>query len=159
MTEYKLARSHGRDVNMISAIEKVSFIDPWSRDSIERIIGSKNSCCISAIAGDRIVGYGFSRTVVDECEILDLAVSPKYKRQGIGKAVLEKMLECARNAGAETAYLEVREGNPAAIALYEGVGFSVIGRRKNYYRYPTEDALIMSLKLTEGGDKNDNSGD
>ena len=159
MTEYKLMRSHERDINMISAIEKVSFVDPWSRDSIERIIGSKNGCCISAISGDVVVGYGFSRTVVDECEILDLSVSPKFRRQGIGKAVLEKMLEGAKSAGAETAYLEVREGNKAALALYEEVGFSVTGRRKNYYRYPTEDALIMSLKLSEGGDKNDNSGD
>lgn len=159
MTDYKLLRSRERDINMISAIEKVSFIDPWSRDSIERIIGSKNGCCISAVAGDVVVGYGFSRTVADECEVLDLAVSPKYKRQGIGKAVLAKMLECAKDAGAATVYLEVREGNSAAKALYEGAGFSVIGRRKNYYRYPTEDALIMSLKLTEGGDNNDNPGD
>lgn len=156
MGDYTIRPSAMRDVDMMSAIERVCFTVPWSRDSIERAIKSKTSYCVSVLYDNVVVGYGFSRTVVDEGEILNLVVSPKHRRHGLGRLILDEMLKVAVSRGAKTAYLEVRESNKAAASLYEAEGFTVVGRRKNYYKFPTEDAVLMAKDLV-GGEKNDNS--
>ena len=146
------------DVDMMSAIERVCFTVPWSRDSIEHSIRSKNSYCVSVILDGVVVAYGISHTASDEGEILNLVVSPKHRRRGLGRAILSDMLKVCAARGAKNVYLEVRESNTGASALYEKAGFAVTGRRKNYYKYPTEDAVLMAKSLS-GGDDNDNSCD
>ena len=156
MSGYTKRPSELRDVDMMSAIERVCFTVPWSRESIEQTVKSDAAYCVSVLCGDDVVGYGFSVTVADESEILNLAVSPEHRRRGIGRLILDEMLKGAASSGAKTAYLEVRESNKAASALYESEGFTVVGRRKNYYKLPTEDAVIMA-KVLVGGADNDNS--
>ena len=157
MNDYTIRPSSMCDVDMMSTIEKACFTVPWSRDSIERAIKSNTSYCVSVLYGGIVVGFGFSRTVVDECEILNLVVSPKHRRQGIGSLILNEMLKYSVSRGAKTSYLEVRASNEAASELYLKTGYTVVGRRKNYYRYPTEDAVLMAKDLTVGGADNDNT--
>jgi ribosomal-protein-alanine N-acetyltransferase len=82
-----------------------------------------------------------------EMEILNLAVPPRMRREGVASQLLDGALAAARNSGAEQAFLEVRASNAAAIALYERLGFRLAGRRKGYYKEPVEDALVLSLAL------------
>ena len=85
-----------------------------------------------------------ARSVSGEAEILNLAVTPGWRRRGLGRRLVETAIEAARAAGATRIFLEVRESNGAALALYAALGFLEAGRRRNYYRAPEEDALILS---------------
>lgn len=89
--------------------------------------------------------------VADEFEIDNVAVAPDWRRFGIGSILLEAALQAASQKGALQAFLEVRASNCAACSLYEKIGFTVAGRRKNYYRDPIEDALVLSRKITKVG--------
>jgi ribosomal-protein-alanine N-acetyltransferase len=84
----------------------------------------------------------------DEGEIADLAVAPWARRRGVGGLLLDLAAADARDVGVRTLYLEVRESNAAAIALYESRGFGTIGRRRQYYRHPMEDALVLRRDLS-----------
>ena len=101
-----------------------------------------------ASAAIAIEGFLVARQASGEIEILNLAVLPEARRQGIGKRLLETSLRWAKENGASQAFLEVRASNDAAIKFYEGQGFHQAGRRKNYYQSPTEDALQLSTRIT-----------
>jgi ribosomal-protein-alanine N-acetyltransferase len=94
-----------------------------------------------------IAGYLVARLTAGELHLNNLAVRQSYRRRGVGTALLGRISEAAKRAGAFTAFLEVRAGNSAAKAFYEHSGFVVVGRRRQYYSAPAEDALIMSLQL------------
>jgi ribosomal-protein-alanine N-acetyltransferase len=94
-----------------------------------------------------LAGYIIARLSGDELHINNVAVRDDSRRQGIGGALLRRILEEGRQSGALTAFLEVRSGNAVAQALYERGGFRLVGRRTNYYSEPVEDALIMSVRL------------
>jgi len=147
--------SHG-DLDAMEAIERECFSDPWSRESLRGAVDADAALCFTAQSGETVVGYGMIYVVSDESEILNIAVSPSERRCGAGSALMKKMLTEASERGAAVVYLEVRESNEAAISLYEKFGFSVLGRRKNYYKYPTEDALLMARVLSADGVDNDN---
>ena len=94
-----------------------------------------------------VTGFLVARQAADEFEILNIAVSPAFRRQGVASALLSAAVNDAEGCGAKAAYLEVRASNVAAIGLYEQHGFVATGRRKGYYSSPAEDALILSLVL------------
>lgn len=96
---------------------------------------------------DAILGLVAFRVVAAEAEILNVAVSLEFRRQGIGRLLIDYALAEARSAGAKHAFLEVRESNVAARGLYARLGFSEAGRRRGYYRNPVEDALLLSRAL------------
>jgi ribosomal-protein-alanine N-acetyltransferase len=98
-----------------------------------------------AEADDEIVGYSVGLPEVDEGEILNLAVAPAGRRHGVGRALVEHVLEALIARGARQVYLEVRESNAPARALYAGRGFKEVGRRTQYYRRPVEDAIVLRL--------------
>jgi ribosomal-protein-alanine N-acetyltransferase len=95
----------------------------------------------------RIKGFIASRLIADELHVNNVAVRNEYRRLGIGSALLETVLEESRRMGAQLAFLEVRASNVPAQALYTRCGFSITGRRRNYYSGPTEDALVMSRTI------------
>jgi len=95
----------------------------------------------------RVAGYAFASIVADEGEILNLAVEPGVRRHGLGRLLLEAVLDLCRREGAATVYLEVRASNAAALHLYERAGFHSVSTRRGYYRNPTENALTMTLRL------------
>ena len=95
---------------------------------------------------NNIIGYIGIWTLLDECQINKIAVMPEKRKIGIGKTILNHAIELTRDMGVKSWYLEVRESNTAAQALYRSAGFSSVGTRKNYYINPVEDAVLMSLE-------------
>ena len=132
------------DVDAIAAIEKRAFSDPWSANSFRALFG--NPLVHFAIAEDatgRILGYVVAWFVVDEAEIANLAVADDARRAGVGATLLDHAIGAAQQRHCQVVFLEVRESNAAARALYASRGFQVAGRRLKYYRKPVEDALIL----------------
>ena len=103
----------------------------------------------SDVPSIEIAGYIVARETAGELHINNVAVREPYRRRGIGRALLSRIVDEARQLGVTTAFLEVRSGNEAAQALYEQCGFKAIARRSNYYSDPGEDAVVMSLVLKQ----------
>lgn len=138
------------DVQLVSEIEKDAFADPWSRSAFERFILEKDERVlfdVACLADGSVVGYVVAWFIMDEGEIANLAVAPGARSQGIGTLLLVTAITEARARDVGTIYLEVRDSNVAARALYASHGFVEIGRRRRYYRRPVEDALVLRLVL------------
>ena len=136
------------DVPEVAAIEEASYIEPWTPGIFDDCIRVGYSCWVWEAHG-RVVGYGVMATGAGEAHILNLVMAGDSRRGGLGRRMLEHLIGLARRHAAVAAYLEVRPSNTAAVALYQGLGFREVGRRKDYY--PTEegreDALVLSLRL------------
>jgi len=130
-------------VAQIAQLETICFSDPWSEKSIASELDNKLSFWLTAMDGDRLAGYIGSQTVMDETDMMNVAVHPDFRRKGIAEALVNTLVEELKKKGSHCLTLEVRASNSPAISLYEKLGFSEIGRRKNYYRNPREDALIL----------------
>ena len=137
-----------KDIEDIARIENSCFSVPWSLDAIEQeICENKLAKFFIACDGeDNVVGFIGIWTLIDECQINKVAVLPEKRKLGIGKAILNHVLELTREQGIKSWYLEVRESNIAAKALYKSAGFSSVGIRKGYYVEPIEDAVLMNLE-------------
>ena len=136
------------DLADIAVLERACYADPWPASAFASL--PDNARVFFTVARDsrgRIAGYVVAWYVMDEGELANLAVAPDVRRLGIGRALLDAMLEDARGRGIANVYLEVRESNTAARQLYATRGFSEIGRRRQYYRSPIEDALILRRTL------------
>lgn len=134
-------------VAQVVALEKRCFSDPWSEKSIEFELYNPLSAWLVAETDGVVTGYIGAQSVPPEADVMNLAVSPDCRRQGIGAKLLCAMFELLHGKGIETLFLEVRPSNSAAIALYEANGFVQVGRRPKYYVNPTEDALILRKEL------------
>ena len=130
-------------VAQIAALEKICFSDPWSERSIASELDNKLAFWLVATEGETVAGYIGSQTVMEETDMMNVAVHPDFRRQGIAEALVSSLVEHLKAMGSHCLTLEVRASNAPAIALYEKLGFAEIGRRKNYYRNPREDALIL----------------
>lgn len=137
------------DVDDVAAIERRAFSDPWSAGSFRALFG--NPLVDFAVAEDavtgRILGYVVAWFVVDEAEIANLAVADDVRRGGVGSRLLDHALDAAARRKCRVVFLEVRESNTAAQALYASRRFAVAGRRTRYYRKPVEDALVLRREL------------
>ena len=130
-------------VPFVAELEKICFSDPWSERSIASELDNQLAFWLVATEGDTVSGYIGSQTVMDETDMMNVAVHPDFRRRGIAETLVTGLVEELKNNGSHCLTLEVRASNAPAIALYEKLGFSEIGRRKNYYRNPREDALIL----------------
>ena len=130
-------------VAQIAELEKRCFSDPWSANSIASELDNKLAFWLVATEGETVAGYIGSQTVMDETDMMNVAVHPDFRRKGIAETLVSGLVENLQKMGSHCLTLEVRASNAPAIALYEKLGFSEIGRRKNYYRNPREDALIL----------------
>ena len=130
-------------VSQIAELEKLCFSDPWSEKSIETELSCRLSVWLVALEGEQVVGYVGSQTVIDESDMMNIAVHPGFRRRGIAEALVAELEAALRQRGSRALTLEVRDSNAPAIALYEKLGFSQVGLRKNYYRNPKEDARIL----------------
>ena len=132
----------------VAELERICFPDPWSRNMLAEELDNALSAFLVALDGDgKVVGYAGLQVILDEGYITNVAVFPPYRRQGVADALLGRLLQTARTMGLQTVTLEVRAGNAAAVALYHKWGFLPVGRRKNYYTAPTEDAILMTVTL------------
>ncbi|MBO5868002.1 MAG: ribosomal protein S18-alanine N-acetyltransferase [Oscillospiraceae bacterium] len=135
------------DVEAIAELEKLCFSDPWSVNSIASELNNPLSYWLVAEVDDVIAGYVGSQSVLDAADMMNLAVSPDFRQQGIGQALVNALVEYLQQKKLIALLLEVRVSNIPAISLYEKMGFVQIGRRPNYYRNPREDALILRKEL------------
>lgn len=131
------------NLGQIAQIEKASFSMPWSEKSFEEALDNPNAFYVVAEEEGRVAGYCGAYLILDEADVNQVAVDSSRRNQGIGKKLMEALLERLEQAGASAVTLEVRKSNQAAIALYESLGFATEGIRKNFYEKPVEDALIM----------------
>jgi ribosomal-protein-alanine N-acetyltransferase len=136
------------DLDAVLALEVTAFADPWVRQAFEAALQERHARFrVARDADGALVGYVVAWFVLDEGEIANLAVDPSARRRGIGHALLEAIISEAREARVSRLFLEVRESNSAARALYESRGFTAIARRARYYRKPVEDAIVLRLDL------------
>ena len=130
-------------VSQVAALEAICFIDPWSEKSVASELNNPLSLWLVALDGDRVAGYVGSQSVLGESDMMNVAVHPDYRRRGIAEQLCLALVEALKEKGNHCLTLEVRSSNEPAKALYERLGFGQIGLRKNYYRNPREDALIL----------------
>ena len=136
-------------VPAVAALEAVSFSTPWSESAIRSELDNAWAIWLTAIEGNQLVGYLGVQYGPDGGDIMTIATDPAWQGQGIAKALIAAMTDIFRQKGLSWLTLEVRPSNSPAMALYESLGFRQVGRRKNYYRNPTEDALLLTLWLKE----------
>ncbi len=130
-------------VPQIAQLEKRCFSDPWSEKSIASELENPLSVWLVAVDGGQLIGYVGSQTVLGETDMMNLAVAPEARRQGTGRALVLALVDALTEKGSHSLMLEVRVSNTPAQKLYEGLGFSQVGRRPKYYVNPREDALIL----------------
>ena len=135
------------DVLAAHELDVLSFTLPWPERSLRyEITGNPAARCWAAELDNRLVGMLVLWMILDEAHIATIATHPDFRRQGIAKRLLVEALESAYNEGAQTALLEVRAGNEAALKMYARFGFEEVGNRKRYYKDNNEDAVLMTLK-------------
>lgn len=134
----------------IVAIEKAAFSDPWSMRSFREALGhpAVYFACARSSAGE-VRGYVVAWFVADQGEIANLAVAPEGWGSGIGRALLDAAVKEARAREIEMVFLEVRDSNQRARRLYQSSGFEEVGRRREYYRRPVEDAIVLRRTLRQ----------
>lgn len=127
----------------VAGLEKLCFSDPWSENSIASELCNPLSLWLVAEAAGAVVGYVGSQTVMDETDMMNIAVHPDCRRQGIAAALVNALVASLQDMGSHSLTLEVRASNAPARALYDMLGFQQVGLRRNYYHNPKEDALIL----------------
>ena len=135
----------------VAELERICFSVPWSRNMLAEELGNALSAFLVALDDSgKVVGYAGVQVVLDEGYITNIAVRPECRRQGIAKKLLKVFLDFAQAHQLAFLSLEVRASNYDAIALYGSRGFRSVGRRKNYYEHPKEDAIIMTKEFDYG---------
>ena len=140
MNIIKMSPDH---VSQVAYLETVCFHDPWSEKSIASELDNILSLWLVALEGEEVIGYVGSQTVLGWSDMMNVAVHPDHRRKGVGEKLVTALEEALKAQESTCLTLEVRASNEPAKALYEKLGFIEVGRRKNYYRNPKEDALIM----------------
>ena len=131
-------------VSQVAELEKLCFgTEAWSEKSVASELTNRLSLWLVALDGERVSGYVGSQSVLGESDMMNVAVHPDYRRQGIAEKLCLALVEALKEKGNHCLTLEVRASNEPAKALYEKLGFIQVGLRKNYYRNPREDACIL----------------
>jgi ribosomal-protein-alanine N-acetyltransferase len=150
---YEIGQTTTHDLTEVVEIEETSGLSRWGWDSYNAELSRPESIMLVArgprpdAAGKWLYGFVAARLNADELHINNIGVRDEVRRYGLGSALLCVALDVGRRMGASSAVLEVRAGNLPALGLYGRSGFEVVGRRRNYYRNPPEDALVMRARL------------
>jgi len=135
------------DIPSLSRQEKECFSDPWSESALEDFFRLPHGLILIYEEEGKIIGSLIASLLAGEGEILRVATAKEKRGRGIGTLLMTALLEEGKKRGIEAFFLEVREKNLAARTLYEKTGFQKSGRRKNYYRFPTEDACLYQIQV------------
>ena len=141
------------DAQAVASLEKAAFSDPWSEESLLGMTDSVFYHLLCAAEDGEVCGYLAASSVAGENEILRIAVSGSHRRRGIGASLLDSFIKERTTEGDSEFFLEVRASNAPAIGLYTSLGFEFCGRRENYYKNPTEDAVLMRLSVPQKTDE------
>lgn len=148
---YVIERMREEDLREVVEIEESSGLNRWGYDAYRReLLKNDNSVMLVArnlTPGPSIVGFFAGWTVEDELHVNNIAAHTQFRRMGIGRSLLTAGIEEGTNRAVAFVLLEVRASNEAAQSLYRHMGFTYIGRRRDYYRFPTEDAFVMKLEI------------
>ena len=136
----EIVRMNESHVSAVAELERQNFSEPWPEIAVRSELTNKLALWLVALDGEEVVGYVGSQTVLQEADMMNIAVADSHRRRGIARLLVEELI---RQLDAYQLTLEVRASNAPAIALYEALGFAQVGRRKNYYFKPKEDALIL----------------
>ena len=152
MNNIKIVPMNADHLESLERLERICFSRPWSRKMLAEEL--ENQCAAFLVAEDAVtddvLGYAGLLVAADEGYITNVAVRPECRRQGIAGKLLQVFLDFAQGNHLAFLTLEVRASNYDAIALYGSRGFRSVGRRKNYYEHPKEDAIIMTKEFTDG---------
>ena len=146
--DYQIIPMRQAHIAQIAALERACFSDPWPQSILEAELQNELSLWLAALSGDTVLGYVGAQSVMDEADMMNLAVTQNARRQGVALALVSALCEQLREKGVRTLTLEVRASNAPAAALYEKLGFREVGVRPRYYFHPTEDARILRKDLT-----------
>ena len=149
MMNMTIARMEEQHIEAVADLEAMCFSTPWTEENLRSSLANKTDYFFVALDEEEdVIGYIGVSVVADSCFVNNIAVYPACRRQGVGTALMKIAIMTADARGTDFISLEVRESNFAAIALYQSLGFEEMGRRKNFYRRPQEDALIMTKVFT-----------
>ena len=138
------AKMTEKHVAQVAELEKICFGSAaWSEKSIASELNNALSLWIVAVEDEKVLGYVGSQTVMGETDMMNVAVHPNHRRQGVARSLIAALVQALKDLESHSLTLEVRASNEPAIALYTDLGFTEAGRRRNYYRNPKEDALIL----------------
>lgn len=146
MEYLRMNESH---IEAVAELEKVCFADPWRIQSIASELHNPLSTWLVAVDNGHLCGYVGSQSVLDGADMMNIAVHPDYRRQGIAYALVESLISLLKEKGVVFLCLEVRVSNESAINLYQKMGFEIAGKRPGYYRNPREDAYIMRKEFAK----------
>lgn len=144
MMSAEIVKMTDAHIEEIARLEKECFSSPWSADGLNAESDNNFARFYVAFIGDKIAGYIGSHNVLGEVYITNVAVFPELRRKGVGKALVEFLVSEMKSENADFVTLEVRESNQNAISLYEKCGFEKVGKRKDFYEKPREDAVLMT---------------
>lgn len=140
-----MSEDHFRDA---AKLEQLCFTDGVSEDALRSFAGADANHYYAAEEDGCFCGYGGFSLAADEAEILTVAVLPEMRRRGFARLLMERMMQDAAAGGAAVMFLDVRQSNEGAQALYRSIGFAETGVRRNYYTKPREDAVLMQIPLS-----------
>ena len=151
MKQVKIVPMAAEHLDRLEQLERMCFSRPWSKKMLAEELDNQCAAFLVAVEPEteKAVGYAGLLVVADEGYITNVAVDPSCRRQGVAAQLLQVFDNFAKGNHLAFLTLEVRPSNAAAIALYEGLGFAEVGRRRNYYDLPKEDALILTKYYTE----------
>ncbi len=146
--QLKISPMQPGDVHAVMEIENRAYEFPWSEGNMRDCIKSNYYCCVYRL-DTSCIGYGVMSVAAGEAQILNICIDPEMQGQGLGRRLLQHLIAEAGRRSADTLFLEVRESNRVAAALYGSMGFNELGRRRDYYPSNSgrEDALMLALSL------------
>ncbi len=134
-----------KDLNEVYDIEQSVFPYHWTLRNLQSSLASENMGIVLRESSGKLIGYFITLDIVDELELLKIAVGKEFQGKGYGRLLMQKVIELAKHLGMNSVFLEVRESNTPAIELYKSTGFKTIGIRPGYYVQPKEDAFLMKM--------------
>ena len=138
------------DLPIVVEIERASYTVPWSEATFRGLLRRRDADLVVAVAGEQVIGYACFWCVLDQGELGNVAVTKGWRGRGLGARLLTEMIGRAASRGVREVFLEVRPSNIVARRLYERFGFVPVGRRRNYYQEPAEDALVLRRPVLPG---------
>ena len=147
MSKITFRRMIESDLEAVAKIEKDIFSDPWSYNAFKTDLNNDMAFPLVAELESLVIGYSNLYIVAGEVQIGNFAVAPGYRKRGVGKKLMDEILKIAVENKTDTVFLEVRESNEPAMALYGSFGFKPVGLRRDYYSSPRESAVIMAREV------------